>query len=254
MTARPRSRRRLPSPLPSSANAAAPGQECSARQDDAGQPRVCVGVVTAPHGVRGAVRLKSFTAIPENVARYGPVEDESGRRRYQLQLVGSAKGVLLTRLSGVEDRNQAEGLRGLRLYLPRAALPPTEPDEYYHADLIGLRAALADGTAIGAVRAVHDFGTGDTLEIDRRDGPPVMVPFTRAIVPVVDLAAGRLVLAPPPGLLDDKRVGSSVRVPEPSVSSCPDLTQASPDVGEASPELMDGRVERGDDEVQGAKA
>jgi 16S rRNA processing protein RimM len=90
----------------------------------------------------------------------------------------------------------------LRLYLPRAALPPPAEDEYYHADLIGLDAALLDGTLLGHVRAVHDFGGGDTLEIVRPQGPPAMVPFTRAVVPVVDLAAGRLVVDPPPGLLD----------------------------------------------------
>jgi len=117
-------------------------------------------------------------------------------------LIGSGKGVLLARLSGVEDRNQAEALRGLRLYLPRAALPEPEPDEYYHADLIGLAATLADGTPVGRVRAVHDFGAGASLELDRSDASPVLVPFTRGIVPIVDLAAGRLVLDPPPGLLD----------------------------------------------------
>ncbi|MGC2522376.1 MAG: ribosome maturation factor RimM, partial [Stellaceae bacterium] len=91
----------------------------------------------------------------------------------------------------------------LRLYLPRAALPPPEPEEYYHADLIGLDAVLTDGTPLGRVRAVYDFGAGDTLEIERRGAPPAMVPFTRAIVPVVALDAGRLVVEPPPGLLDD---------------------------------------------------
>ena len=152
--------------------------------------------------MRGAVRVKSFTADPEDVARYGPLEDESGERRFSLRLVGSAKGVVIARLAGVADRDRAEGLRGLRLYLARAALPPTAAEEYYHADLIGLEAALADGTALGQVRAVHDFGAGDTLEIARPEGPPAMVPFTRAIVPIVDLAGGRLVLDPPPGLID----------------------------------------------------
>src|SRR5258707_8968878 len=114
----------------------------------------------------------------------------------------SQKGVVVCRVGGVTDRDSAEVLRGLRLYLPRAALPPTAEEEYYHADLIGLQALLADGTTLGQVRAVHDFGAGDTLEIVRPAGPPAMVPFTRAIVPVVDLAAGRLVVDPPPGLLE----------------------------------------------------
>jgi 16S rRNA processing protein RimM len=153
--------------------------------------------------VHGAIRVKSFTANPEDIAGYGPVENESGDRCFELQLIGVAKGVLIARISGVEDRNQAETLRGLRLYLPRSALPRTGADEYYHADLLGLEAVLGDGTPVGRVRAIHDFGAGDTLELARPGAPPVMVPFTRSVVPVVDPAAGRLVLVPPPGLLDD---------------------------------------------------
>ena len=165
--------------------------------------QVCVGIVTGPHGVGGAVRIKSFTARPEDVAAYGPLADENGKRWLELRLLGAAKGVVIGRFSGVDDRNRAEGLRGLRLYLPRAALPPPEEEEYYHADLIGLDAVLEDGTPLGRVRAIHDFGAGDTLEIERHGTPPAMVPFTRAIVPVIDIDAGRLIVQPPPGLLDD---------------------------------------------------
>ena len=176
----------------------------------AAEKLVCVGVVTGPHGVTGAVRLKSFTALPEAITGYGPLADGDGRRRFDLRLVGRAKGVLIGRLSGVDDRDAAEQLRGLRLYLPRAALPPPAAGEYYHADLIGLAAALPDGTPIGRVRAVHDFGAGDTLEIARDGAPPAMVPFTHAVVPVVDVAAGRLVIDPPPGLLEDAPVPSGI--------------------------------------------
>jgi 16S rRNA processing protein RimM len=153
--------------------------------------------------VRGAVRIKSFTEEPEDVARYGPLTDETGVRRFELRLIGAAKDVVVARLSGIVDRNQAEALRGLRLYLPRSALPQTEDEEYYHADLIGLEAVLGDGTPVGQVRAIHDFGAGDTLELARPGAPALMVPFTRAVVPKVELAAGRLVLDPPPGLLDE---------------------------------------------------
>jgi 16S rRNA processing protein RimM len=171
------------------------------------EKRVCVGVVTGAHGVRGAVRLKSFMAEPEDVTSYGPLEDERGERRFALRLVnsargGSAKGVVIAAISGIDDRDRAEALRGLRLYLPRSALPPPGDEEYYHADLIGLKAARADGTPIGTVRAVHDFGAGDTLEIARSEGQPVMVPFTRSVVPIIDIDAGQLVVDPPPGLLD----------------------------------------------------
>jgi 16S rRNA processing protein RimM len=151
------------------------------------------------------VRIKSFTAVPEDIARYGPLADETGCHCFELRICGTAKGVLIARLSGVDDRDQAEKLRGLRLYLSRSALPPTEGEEYYHADLIGLEAVLGDGTPVGRVRAIHDFGAGDTLELTRPGTPPVMVPFTREVVPVIELAEGRLVLDPPPGLLDDEK-------------------------------------------------
>jgi 16S rRNA processing protein RimM len=180
-----------------------------------GSKRVCVGAVAGAHGVRGAVRIKSFTAEPEGVARYGPVEDESGTRRFEIRLVGTAKGVVLVQLSGIDDRDQAEALRGLRLYLPRDALPMPADDEYYHADLIGLDAVLAQGVPLGRVHAVHDFGAGDCLEIARPQGQPVVVPFTRAVVPVVDIAGGRVVIDPPPGLLDEP--ASRERKLQPSV-------------------------------------
>jgi 16S rRNA processing protein RimM len=164
---------------------------------------VCLGVVTAAHGVQGAVRIRSYTEAPEDIVRYGTLTDETGTRSFDLHLVGTAKGVVIARIAGIEDRNQAEALRGLRLHLLRSALPQTEAEEYYHADLIGLEAVLGDGTPVGRVRAIHDFGAGDTLEVTRPGAPPVMVPFTRAVVPIVEPAAGRLVLDPPPGLLDE---------------------------------------------------
>jgi 16S rRNA processing protein RimM len=165
--------------------------------------RVCVGIIAGPQGVRGAVRIKSFTETPENIAAYGPVEDETGNRRFDLRLCGTAKGALIAYLSGVEDRDRAEKLRGLRLYLARSALPHTQAEEYYHADLIGLEAVLRNGRPVGRVHAIYDFGAGDTLELTRPDRPPLMVPFTRAVVPSVEPAEGRLVLDPPAGLLDD---------------------------------------------------
>jgi 16S rRNA processing protein RimM len=171
--------------------------------------RVCMGIVGAPHGVRGAVRIKSFTDAPEAIANYGALEDESRERRFTLRVVGTAKGdgMVIAQISGVADRDRAEALRGLRLYAPRAALPATAEDEFYHADLVGLAAMLEDGTALGTVIAVHDFGAGDMIEVAReghrsRGGQPVLVPFTRAAVPVVDIAGGRLVIDPPAGLFE----------------------------------------------------
>jgi 16S rRNA processing protein RimM len=157
--------------------------------------------------VRGAVRVKTFTDEPDAIAGYGALEDETGERRFTVQVIGTAKGdgMVIAKLSGIADRDRAEALRGLRLYLPRAALPPTAEDEYYHADLVGLAAILADGTLVGRIIAVHDFGAGDMLEIARDAGRKVLVPFTRAAVPVVDLAGRRVVLDPPEGLFDPPR-------------------------------------------------
>jgi 16S rRNA processing protein RimM len=205
--------------------------------------RICVGVVTGAHGVRGAVRLKSFTGEPEAIAGYGPLQDERGERRFALRILGNAKGVLIAAISGIDDRDRADALRGLRLYLPRAALPPTEAEEYYHADLIGLAAALPDATPVGTVRAVHDFGAGDTLEIERMQGPPVMVPFTRAVVPVVDLDAGRLVLDPPPGLLDPSKEDRLLPLPG------EDSVRGAAATSAPSPQLSPPMRERGTDRV-----
>lgn len=170
------------------------------------EPRICVGVITGAQGVHGAVRIKSFTAAPEDVASYGPVEDETGRRALTLRLVGRAKGVVIGKIPGVEDRDAAEAMKGMRLYIARSALPETGEDEYYHTDLVGLAVVLRDGTVLGEVRAVHDYGAGDSLEVAREGGGSVMVPFTRAAVPVVDIRGGRLVIDPPEGLLGNPPV------------------------------------------------
>jgi 16S rRNA processing protein RimM len=169
-----------------------------------GATRVCLGVVTAPQGVKGLVRIKSFTAEPDAIARYGPLETEAGAR-VALDIVGTGKGVLIARIDGVADRDAAERWKGARLYLARAALPAPGEEEYYHADLLGLAAELADGTPLGRVRAVHDFGAGDSIEIERKEGAPLVVPFTRAAVPVVDIAGGRVVIDPPEGLIGPAR-------------------------------------------------
>ena len=173
---------------------------------DERKARLCVGVITGPQGVRGAVRVKSFTAVPADVAAYGPVEDEAGQRRFELTIVGNAKGVVIAKIAGLGDRDAAELLKGTRLYVARSALPAPDEDEYYHSDLVGLPMVLRDGSPFGTVRAVHDYGAGTSLEVAHEGGQLVMVPFTRAIVPVVDLAAGRLVIDPPEGLLDNRPV------------------------------------------------
>lgn len=172
--------------------------------------RICVGVIAGAHGVRGLVKVKSFTADPPDVASYGPVWDEAGGRSFRLALRGSAgKGVVLAAIEGVNDRDAVQALKGMHLYVPRSALPePVEEDEFYWSDLIGLAVVLDDGETVGGetvgeVAEVHDFGAGTMLEVKREGVSSVMLPFTRAAVPVVDVAGGRLVAVRSVGVFDD---------------------------------------------------
>lgn len=170
--------------------------------------RVCVGAITGAHGIAGAVRIKSFTEDPVDVAAYGPVTDEAGDRILELDVTGLSAGAVLARIDGVDDRTAAEALKGTRLYVPREKLPPPEDEEFYHADLLGLDAVLLDGAVFGVVAAVHQLGAGDALEISRgSDERPVIVPFTHEAVPEVDIRGGRVVVDPPSGLEDDADTG-----------------------------------------------
>ena len=159
--------------------------------------RVCIAQIGAAHGVRGEVRLRAFTEDPLSVKRYGPLEAEDGRR-FEIEAVRPAKDMLVARLKGVSDRDTAQRLTNLRLYVARDRLPKPADGEFYHADLIGLAAKTADGAPFGTVKAVHNFGAGDLLEIEpAAGGPTVMLPFTEAVVPVVDIAGGRVVVVEP---------------------------------------------------------
>jgi 16S rRNA processing protein RimM len=173
--------------------------------------RVCVAQIGAAHGIRGELRLKSFTAEPMAVAQYGPLESEDGARQFEIASLRPGNDILIARLKGVADRTAAEALCNIRLYVPRARLAEPEDGEFYHADLVGLAAFDASDRRLGAVTAVHNFGAGDLLEVaPEAGGPTVLVPFTKAIVPVVDIAARRLVIDPPPGLFgDDPREAST---------------------------------------------
>jgi 16S rRNA processing protein RimM len=160
--------------------------------------RICVAQIGAPHGIRGEVKLKSFTADPLAVKDYGPLESEDGTRRLEIAALRPVKGHFVARLVGVEDRNAAEQLTHQRLFVPRERLPPPEPDEFYHADLIGLVAVTAGGEEVGKVVAVHDFGAGAIVEIAPvGGGASMMLPFTETFVPAVDLSVGRMTVAPP---------------------------------------------------------
>lgn len=162
------------------------------------QEHIWLGVITGVRGLRGELWIKSFTAEPTAIADYGPLYDESGQRAFTLRVTGSHKDRLIGRIDGVGDRTRAEALKGTRLYVSREALPPTEDDEFYHADLVGLRVQLADdaaGLEVGEVRAVHEIGDTTVLEISGSREGPAMVPFTHANVPEIDLAARTLFLS-----------------------------------------------------------
>jgi 16S rRNA processing protein RimM len=166
------------------------------------EERVCLGVMVGAHGVRGLVKVKGFTEDPAAVAAYGPVSDKSGRRQWRLQVAGPAPGkaesVVLVRVEGVTDRDAAQALHGTELYVERAALPALEEEEtFYHADLIGLRVEDREGRPLGTVTAVENYGAGDFLEVAGADGKAVLLAFTKSVVPLVDLAGGRLVIEPP---------------------------------------------------------
>ncbi|MCB2111772.1 MAG: 16S rRNA processing protein RimM, partial [Rhodobacteraceae bacterium] len=130
------------------------------------EKRVCIGAIAGAHGVNGVVRVKPFTEQPEAIAAYAPVTDEAGSRTFALRYVGPAKGAVLVRIDGIDDRDTAEALKGVRLYVPRSSLPEPEPEEFYHADLIGLSVVDADGAELGRVRTIQDYGAGDLLEVE----------------------------------------------------------------------------------------
>lgn len=162
---------------------------------------ICVGAIAGSFGVRGEVRLKSFTAEPEAIASYGPLCSEDGARRFDVTLTRPIKNGFAATLSGVATKEQADALRGLRLYVARDRLPSLPDDEFYHADLIGLPVYDTGGTLLGTVSSVMDNGAGDLLEL-RVPGAAqtVLLPFTRAVVPTVDIEARRIVADPPDGL------------------------------------------------------
>ncbi len=173
-------------------------------------PRVCLGVITKAHGTRGEVRIRSYTEDARAVAAYGPVTDEAGSRSMTVKILDESNGVVTARIEGVEDRTQAEALKGTGLYVPRSALPEPGDEEFYHCDLIGLRAELVTGGALGTVSAVHNYGAGDVIEIVRPGRKaPVLLPFTRATVPVVDTRAGRIKIDLPQGVLGVRDEGDA---------------------------------------------
>ena len=165
---------------------------------------VCVARIGAAHGVRGAVKLWTFTEDPFAVRRYGPLLSKDGRRQFEVAQAREAKDHLVATFKGVTTRDEAERLNGIELYVAREKLPATDEDEYYHTDLIGLAAVTTGGDALGRVLAIHNFGAGDIIEIAPPKGPTMLLPFSNAVVPEVDLKAGRVVIALPQEIEGDR--------------------------------------------------
>jgi 16S rRNA processing protein RimM len=158
---------------------------------------ICVARIGAPHGVRGAVKLWTFTEDALAVKHYGPLMTKDGVRQFEVTHVREAKGHLVATLKGIATREEAERLNGVELYVAREKLPDISEDEYYHADLIGLAAVDAAGEPLGRVIAIHNFGAGDIIELERAGGGTELIPFHASVVREVDLAKGRIVIELP---------------------------------------------------------
>lgn len=168
---------------------------------------IVVARIGAAHGLKGEVRVKAFTGSPADIAAYGPLTAADGRTFEVTALrpaAGTSADMLVVHFKGVADRNAAEALNGVELFIPRERLPKPEADEFYHADLIGLTAVTSAGEELGTVVRVENYGAGDLLEVAPRRGKTSLIPFTRAVVPEVDLTGKRVVVDPPPGLLTEE--------------------------------------------------
>ncbi len=186
-----------PRKRPKKTRAEGPGPLGSTSGAEAPAGLVCLGEVLGAHGVRGAVRIKSFAMNVSDIAAYGPLQSEDGGKRFELTVRGVSRGAVLAEIDGIDRREAAAALRGTRLYVRREALPDTAEDDFYHADLIGLSARTASGESYGVVCGIYDYGAGDVIEIERDKDTPILFPFTRENVPEIDLAAGCLVIDPP---------------------------------------------------------
>lgn len=180
------------------------------------QERTLLGVISGAHGIKGEVKITSFTEDPGSIADFGPLTDKAGAQAFKIRSARVHKAnVLIARLDGVTDRNGAEALKGAELFVARDLLPPPETDEFYYSDLIGLAAQTHDGAAFGRVAAVHNFGAGDLLEIALdASKKTVLLPFTKEAVPELDFPGGKLTVVPPEGLLEPAKQDDGREEPE----------------------------------------
>jgi 16S rRNA processing protein RimM len=164
---------------------------------------VLLGVVIGAQGLKGEVKVKTFTETPQTLAAYGPLHGKDGHE-IRVTFLRETKDGAVVQLHGVNDRSSAEAMKGTELFVSRDALPEADAEEFYHADLVGLRAEDTEGRAIGTVRAIHNFGAGTVIEIVRSDGDEVFLPFTRDVAREIDLKGGRIVIAEPQDIEAEK--------------------------------------------------
>ena len=157
---------------------------------------ICLGAISGAHGVRGQVRIRSYTALPEDIAAYGSLRDASGKS-YQLKITGHNKGALIASIQGIETREAAEKLRNIELFVERSALPEPKKNEYYHADLIGLEVFTENNSAYGQVLSIQNFGAGNLIEIRLVTGKEEFLPLNKTTFPVIDVKNKKLIVSPP---------------------------------------------------------
>ena len=173
--------------------------------------KICVGMISGSHGVRGLLRLRSFTAIPEAISDYAPLTDETGKRRFEIEIKSTAKDFFIVQIEGVKSREDADALRGAKLFVSREKMPKTGKEEYYEADLIGLPVKDKSGNDFGSVRSIHDYGAGVFLEIGTSKESAFMLPFRDAFVPKLDLKEGLIVIDLPEDWLDQNKPTPKVK-------------------------------------------
>lgn len=158
------------------------------------EDKVCLGAIVGVHGIRGEVKVKSFSSDEKNLTRYGLLSNDKGDKRFELKIVGHSKELLRCKIKGVDDRTTAETLIGTGLYIDRALLPELKDEEFYHTDLIGLEVKNSSNEVLGQVNALYNFGAGDILEIKMNNGSLEMVPFTKSFVPVINIKDGYIIV------------------------------------------------------------
>ena len=158
------------------------------------EDKVCLGAIVGVHGIRGEVKVKSFSSDEKNLTRYGLLSNDKGDKRFELKIVGHSKELLRCKIKGVDDRTTAETLIGTGLYINRALLPELKDEEFYHTDLIGLEVKNSSSEVLGQVNALYNFGAGDILEIKMNNGSLEMVPFTKSFVPVINIKDGYIIV------------------------------------------------------------